>query len=387
MQWVVKATKLCNLRCSYCYEWDHLNDPTRMSLEIWERVLVGIRSYAEMAEQDLGYPVRSNIIWHGGEPLLLPVSYIEDVLALQEKVFPPSWRGRRIANSVQTNLYSVSDDKLDLLGDARFRVGVSLDFIPGVRVTKGGQETEERVTANLARLKARGIPYQLITVLAGHTAAELGRVFAFIQEHNVPTRLLPLFDGPSSRDISKVFIERRELIRALMVVFDLWFRAGMTPRIRPFDAAVEAVTMKRLNLKKPRQDRRRLAHEVLVVDRNGSVSSAAHRDSWSVGDLSRESIQDMLASESYRANVLDDVTLKKQVCESCPFLGPCDTSPLSSCFDSFIARDCVVERPLFTEVEEYLQSAGLLGPQFVRDSERTIQSYARERLGMSPVPA
>ncbi|BEH77061.1 hypothetical protein YM3MPS_28640 [Mycobacterium pseudoshottsii] len=25
MQWVIKTSKLCNLSCKYCYEWEHLS--------------------------------------------------------------------------------------------------------------------------------------------------------------------------------------------------------------------------------------------------------------------------------------------------------------------------------------------------------------------------
>jgi uncharacterized protein len=389
VQWVIKATKLCNLRCSYCYEWDHLSDPTRMSLEVWAATLRAIREYSQLAEEQLGYAVRTNIIWHGGEPLLLPVDYFESVLALQSEVFPEQWRSkRRIGNSIQTNLYSLTEEKLALLARNRFRVGVSLDFVSGVRVTKGGQETEERVLANLQRLRDHGIAFQLITVLAGHTASDLAGVYRAIHDIGVPTRLLPLFDGPSSRDLTRVHMGRRDLVDALMVVFDLWFQAGMVPQVRPFDAAVEAVVMKRLGLARAPQDRRRLANEVLVVDRDGSLSSAAQRESWTIGDLTRQSIGEILRSQEYLDNVADDVELKKSVCGPCPFLGPCDTSPLSSCFDSFIERDCVVEKPLYSRVEQYLEDRGLLGESFLRDSHATMERYIRDELLTSaPAPA
>jgi hypothetical protein len=32
--WTVKATKLCNLRCRYCYEWPHLCEFITASLSL-----------------------------------------------------------------------------------------------------------------------------------------------------------------------------------------------------------------------------------------------------------------------------------------------------------------------------------------------------------------
>ena len=40
INWVVKASKLCNLRCRYCYEWNELAKPDRISLAQWEKLLL-----------------------------------------------------------------------------------------------------------------------------------------------------------------------------------------------------------------------------------------------------------------------------------------------------------------------------------------------------------
>jgi uncharacterized protein len=43
--WVVKLSKLCNMRCSYCYEWNELGNPARMSPELWRQVLQAAVDY------------------------------------------------------------------------------------------------------------------------------------------------------------------------------------------------------------------------------------------------------------------------------------------------------------------------------------------------------
>ena len=388
MQWVIKATKLCNLRCKYCYEWDSLSDASRMSLDVWRSTLQAIVEYAELAEQQLGVPISSDVIWHGGEPLLLPPAYFRDVLELQGDIVPEEWaRQGRIRNCIQTNLYVASDDHLDILKQHEFRVGVSLDFMSGVRVTAGGRSTEEQVLHNLERLDAGGIPYQLITVLAHHTASDVRRVFREIQRRNVPTRLLPLFEGPPSRDLRNVELSRSHMLGAMFRMFELWFDAGMTPKIRPFDEAVETIVMKKLGLARPRHDRRRLGNEVLVVDRDGSLSSAAQRDDWCFGNLTKTRIGDIVRSEEYRALVEDESELKRAICAKCVFLGPCDTSPITSNFDSFIRRDCVIEKPLYTAIEAYLEDRGFLGDEFVRSAEAALVDYVHDVLQVEPVAA
>jgi len=158
MQWVIKTTKLCNLRCKYCYEWDHLSDPTRMSDQVWRQSLVAIREYAELTAERCGYQIPLDIIWHGGEPTLLPPSYFERVVELQREVFPHEWiERRRVRNCLQTNLFSSSDDQLDAFEKYGFGLGISVDCCSGVRLTAGGRPTEDMVRKNMRRLQARGV--------------------------------------------------------------------------------------------------------------------------------------------------------------------------------------------------------------------------------------
>lgn len=43
MSWTVKVSKLCNLRCRYCYEWEGLANPARISLAEWAKILTAIK--------------------------------------------------------------------------------------------------------------------------------------------------------------------------------------------------------------------------------------------------------------------------------------------------------------------------------------------------------
>jgi len=64
VEWVVKISKLCNLRCTYCYEFPFLGNPERMSLHDLFRMFQHIADYYS------DNPKRMDFVWHGGEPLL-----------------------------------------------------------------------------------------------------------------------------------------------------------------------------------------------------------------------------------------------------------------------------------------------------------------------------
>ncbi|BBX58928.1 hypothetical protein MSHO_42730 [Mycobacterium shottsii] len=117
-----------------------------MSESVWRDALVAIRDYADLTTRRCGYDIPVDIIWHGGEPTLLPREYFERVFALQREVFPSDWlQSRRVRNVLQTNLYSVRDEHLDVFEEHGVELGISVDFAEGVRLTTGGKRTEAAV--------------------------------------------------------------------------------------------------------------------------------------------------------------------------------------------------------------------------------------------------
>src|SRR5437867_2189268 len=79
---MAKGTKYCNLRLHYCYEFPDLGDKSRMRLEPHRLLFENIkRSIAELAVEDI------NFIWHGGEPLLVPLEFYEQLALIEKDVF------------------------------------------------------------------------------------------------------------------------------------------------------------------------------------------------------------------------------------------------------------------------------------------------------------
>ena len=131
MNWVVKVSKLCNLRCRYCYEWNELHRTERMGLSEWRRLLGAIRLYHERRTAEVGEPFTTTIIWHGGEPLMLPLSYLRSVLDLQHEILGALLEDGAVVNGMQTNLYRITDEQIELLKAEKIELGVSCDVVGG----------------------------------------------------------------------------------------------------------------------------------------------------------------------------------------------------------------------------------------------------------------
>lgn len=160
----------CNIQCQYCYQ-----NPQRDAGNV-------LRAYdlAKMkaAVEEEGGP----FTLFGGEPLLLPLSDLEELWA---------WGCRRYGrNSLQTNGVLITDEHVRLFKQYRVHVGISIDG-PGelndVRWAGNLRKTREataKTEAAIARLCREGIPPALIVTLHRGNAAreQLPRLHAWMRE-------------------------------------------------------------------------------------------------------------------------------------------------------------------------------------------------------------
>jgi uncharacterized protein len=169
---VLQPTSFCNIDCSYCY-LPARHVPRRMSRATLERIAERI-----LASRYVGD--RITVVWHAGEPLVLPVDYYEEAFALLEK-------GRRaglaLSHSFQTNGMLLTDHWARFIRDHGIRVGVSIDgparFHDRHRLTRRGQGTHERALAGVRNLQAAGVDFHVITVLTSEALAAADEFFDF----------------------------------------------------------------------------------------------------------------------------------------------------------------------------------------------------------------
>lgn len=155
---ILQPTPFCNIDCDYCY-LPHRQDASRMSLAT-------IRMAARrLAEDGLAGP-QLTVVWHAGEPLVLPPAYYEEAFAEIAREIGP---GCEIGHSFQTNGTLIDDAWCDLLRRQRARIGVSVDGPADLhdrhRRTRRGEGTHARVLAGMARLREHGIPFHVIVVI------------------------------------------------------------------------------------------------------------------------------------------------------------------------------------------------------------------------------
>lgn len=125
----LKVTNFCNVGCSHCYLTESVRaDRGRMSEDTLVQVAKLLRSFADARGGD---PVR--VIWHGGEPLVVPPQWYREAGRILDSVLPGH------EESIQTSLVPYTSDYATLIHD-RFHgaVGSSVDFT--TRKLRGSNE-------------------------------------------------------------------------------------------------------------------------------------------------------------------------------------------------------------------------------------------------------
>lgn len=155
---IVQPTPFCNLHCDYCY-LPNRSDTSRMSLDLLDRL-------AERLVEARLLPQQLTLVWHAGEPLVLPVDYYRAAFGRLRSGLPESLKLRQ---AFQTNATLIDDAWCDLFAEPDVGVGVSVDgpkpLHDAHRHTRSGQGTFEATMRGVRRLQAADIPFHCISVL------------------------------------------------------------------------------------------------------------------------------------------------------------------------------------------------------------------------------
>ena len=127
-------------------------------------------------------------IWHGGEPLILPISFYENALELQQKYA----NGKRIENAIQTNATLITDDWCRFLKSNRFLVGVSIDGTREMhnhyRTTADGRPSFDSVCRGIDLLNKHSVEWNVLATVNRFNADKAKEFYRFFR--NIGCRFL-----------------------------------------------------------------------------------------------------------------------------------------------------------------------------------------------------
>ena len=303
------AGAACNLRCDYCYYLEKARLFTRqdapvMSDELLERFVedyIGCQTTPEV-----------QFCWHGGEPLLRPVSFYKKALKLQRQYA----RGRKIDNIIQTNGTLINDEWARFFRQNNFLVGVSIDgpkeLHDHYRRSPQNEGSWDRVMRGIRCLQKYNVDWNAMAVVNDVTAdhpLEFYRFFKSIdcqylqftpiverlQSHSDGRHLANPLDGDEPQ-LAPFSVTPKKWGEFLCAIFDEWVRKDVGKMfVQIFDSTLACWMGEQPSVCTMARD----CGHAAVMEHNGDVYSCDHFvfPEYRLGNILSDSILSMMKSQ------------------------------------------------------------------------------------------
>lgn len=324
IDFVIKVSKLCNLRCSYCYEFNELHKKDFISLENLELLYENVYEFITFRDEKDNRKTTVNFIWHGGEPLLINSVFYRETFELQKRIFTTKIL---FTNSMQTNLTVLDKDRIELIKKYNINLGVSIDVFGELRINKGGKSVQDKVLRNMDKLKEQNIRFACIVVLTKENLGKETEIFDFFYSTYTDFRVLPLFKGAFEEQHDKYDLSSEDVIISFERYVDLLSEKPDRIKITPISEYIMCV----LKLKKsfPRNSfyDKYYWPPVLLVNTNGDCygyGDPYNDANFKYGNIFTTPLLSILQSEGFNNSAIE---AKKRVaynCVPCKYFGYCD---------------------------------------------------------------
>ena len=321
---VVQPTPFCNIACTYCY----LPDRDAKSVIALDTVktLFGKIFASPYAAPEI------TVIWHAGEPLVVPVAFYRQVFEAIETLRPEAIDVR---HAFQTNGMLITKEWCDFFKQHDASVGVSVDgpqpLHDAHRVTRSGRGTFDKTMAGIRLLQREGVPFHVITVVGKDHLDDPDRLIDFYIESGIEDVCFNVEES-EGQHVSSLFLASDLKARYAKFLKSFWSRARATGKfnfIREIDGLLPLVFRPSESSVRNEQV---IPFAMLNVDCHGNVSTfspellgyknAAYND-FVVGNILTDELADMMQSRAMRA-MRRDIDAGVRACEAeCGYFSAC----------------------------------------------------------------
>ncbi len=334
---VLQPTPFCNLDCTYCYLPDR-DSKRRMSDATLNRVAEFVFSSGIV---ERGFTV----VWHAGEPMVLPVGYYERAI---EIFAAHNAAGFQVGHSFQTNGVLIDDEWCDFFKKHRVNVGVSVDgpaFLHDRnRKARNGAGTQHRVMDGIRKLQSREVPFHVISVLTNESLDYADELYDFYVENEIREVAFNIeeIEGPhAASTLGGADVERR-FRRFIGRFFDLVARDEMAISVREFDSMVPLILGKDRGEVPLTQENAPGA--ILSVDCEGNFTSyspellglkSTHYGDFAIGNVHTDTLASAINSDKFR-RMSNDIARGLSKCRNtCEYYSLCGGgAPVNKYFEN-----------------------------------------------------
>ena len=317
---VVQPTPFCNIDCRYCYL------PNRSS-----KAVVAEETIANLFSQVFASGWARDglsVVWHAGEPLVLPVDFYRRAFRLIAELKPSELT---LTHAFQTNGTLIDDAWCRFFAEEHVSVGVSIDGPRHLhdqnRVTRAGRGTFERTVEGIRALRRNGVPFHVISVLSAESLAAPREMFDFYVAEGIDQVCFNVEESEGDH-VSRAFAQTDIADAYYRFLREFWRLAAASPGsfafIRELDDAAQQVL-------RPKEvaywNQMVEPFAITSMDWAGNIATFSPEllglknpvfDDFIIGNVNRDRLTEMAESPALRkmtADINAGVELCRQRCE------------------------------------------------------------------------
>lgn len=231
---ILQPTPFCNIHCDYCY-LPNRDSTVRMSLDT-------VCQAARRLVDDQLVGAELTVVWHAGEPLVMPPSFYDEAIPLLAELLGGICH---VSHSIQTNATLIDDNWCQLFQRHGVRIGVSVDGPAWLhdkhRRTRAGQGTHQRVVQGMSKLREHGIAFHAIAVVTAETLGHADEFCDFFLAQGVHEVGCNFDEAEGLNDHSSLADHEPAHARFVERLLERSIASGGTLRFRELDMAMHLI--------------------------------------------------------------------------------------------------------------------------------------------------
>lgn len=291
---ILKPTLKCNIKCSHCYVGE--NAASNMSVEQLNYVLKNI-------------PQNSDVVIHGGEPLLMGVDYYESLKNFSHRY------------SIQTNLTLFTEKWVEVFNSVfNGRISSSFDY-PSERGLRPINSATWLKTVKF--LKSRGIKPYVVSMFWKENENFPVDIYRFFKSLNLSFRLNCLIPaGRARNDFQKLVHTEGAYAEALIKIGKIWLLSKTKILVDPVMEILEAFILGNSLAKCPFTSK--CVIHFISINPAGDVIPCGGFEEFHLtyGNIFTDKWEDIM-NHPNRKKALERVLSCPSQCESCEWLHIC----------------------------------------------------------------
>ena len=303
----------CNLSCRYCYYLEKAKLYPQQEPLSEELLETFIQQYIEAQTMP-----QVLFTWHGGEPLLRPLSFYQRALELQQLYA----RGRQIDNCLQTNGTLLTDEWCEFLRENRFLVGISIDG-PQIFHDAYRCHSFDKVMRGIQLLQQHSVEWNAMATVNHLNADFPVEFYRFFKDIGCQyLQFTPIVERESRGQITDFSVTPEQWGRFLCGIYDEWVKEDVGQIfVQLFDATLANWAGEPPGICSMSPTCGRAA----AMEANGDVYSCDHFvcPEYRLGNIRQQSLTAMLYGERQQQFGRNKSATLPRQCRECQFLFAC----------------------------------------------------------------